>query len=265
MGTQNDQEKEASAESAGEGVTTSSSENEVKKEETGTSGPILLFFIIGLAVSLILGWIVFPKLLYSQKKQPIDFNHVLHMAEVEEGCESCHYFREDGSFAGVPKLDTCIECHEEVQGEDPQEAKFVEEYVEKGKEVPWLIYSKQPDCVFFSHAAHVKMAKMDCAVCHGQIEESESLKIYEENRITGYSRDIWGKNIAGFRKNTWDRMKMDDCAECHAKETEITESAQSNVYRVFMEMVAIPFPKSTDTGRNSSVQTEKDACFVCHK
>ena len=35
------------------------------------------------------------------------------------------------------------------------------------------------------------------------IGESESLKIYEENRITGYSRDIWGKSIGGFKKNTW--------------------------------------------------------------
>ena len=78
-----------------------------------------------------------------------------------------------------------------------------------------MIYSRQPDCVFFSHAAHVKGAEMDCVTCHGHIGESESLKVYEENRITGYSRDIWGKSIGGFKKNTWDRMKMDDCAECH--------------------------------------------------
>jgi hypothetical protein len=265
MGTQNDQEKEVSAESTSDGVTTSSPENEIKNEGSGTGGPILLFFIIGLAASLILGWIIFPKLLYSQKKQPIDFNHVLHVAEVEESCESCHYFREDGSFTGVPELENCIDCHEETQGEDPDEAKLVEEYIQKGKEVPWMIYSRQPDSVFFSHAAHVKMGKIDCVACHGPIGESENLRVYEENRITGYSRDIWGKNIAGFKRNTWDRMKMDDCAECHAKETVMTEYAKSNIDRMFMEVMSIPFPKSKETGRKSSVQTEKDACFVCHK
>ena len=240
-----------------------STQNEEAKDVSVDS--ILLFFIIGLAVSLILGWIVFPKLLYSQKKQPIDFNHVLHVAEVEEGCESCHYFREDGSFAGIPELETCIDCHEEAQGEDPDEVKLVEKYIQKGKEVPWMIYSRQPDCVFFSHAAHVKMGKIDCVICHGPIGESENLRVYEENRITGYSRDIWGKNIAGFKRNTWDRMKMDDCAECHAKETVMTEYAKSNIDRMFMEVMSIPFPKSKETGRKSSVQTEKDACFVCHK
>jgi hypothetical protein len=200
-------------------------------------GPcILLFFLIGLALSLIVGWVVFPKVLYSQKSQPFDFNHVLHLEQVD-GCESCHFFRDDGTFAGVPRLEQCIDCHEEAMGESEEEAVFVEQYVYKGHEVPWLIYARQPDCVFFSHAAHINGAKLDCAVCHGDIGQSESLKPYEENRITGYSRDIWGHNIAGLKRNTWDRMKMDDCAECH-KEAGI---------------------------HDSSVQTGRDACFVCHK
>ncbi|MBN1932372.1 MAG: cytochrome c3 family protein [Desulfobacterales bacterium] len=208
-----------------------------KGQEDGVRGFIILFFIIGLFASLIVGWMIFPSLLYSKKKQPIDFNHVLHVEAVDQGCESCHYIREDGSFSGVPKLAQCVDCHEEVQGEDPEEAKFVNEYVAEGKEVPWLVYSRQPDCVFFSHVTHTKMAEMDCATCHGAIGESEHSKIYEQNRISGYSRDIWGKNIAGFKKNTWDRMKMDDCSECHVK----------------------------NHVRQASVQTKKGGCFVCHK
>jgi hypothetical protein len=43
------------------------------------------------------------------------------------------------------------------------------------------------------------------------------LPVYQQNRITGYSRNIWGYRISGLKKNTWDRMKMDDCAECHKK------------------------------------------------
>ncbi|UCD82049.1 MAG: cytochrome c3 family protein [Desulfobacterales bacterium] len=203
----------------------------------GAAGPITLFFILGLAASLVLGWVIFPQLLYSEKEQPIQFNHVLHNEMVDDGCESCHFFREDGTYSGVPKLAQCIDCHEEVQGESPEEEKFVTQYVQKEREVPWLVYSRQPDCVFFSHAAHVKLGKMDCATCHGPIGESETLKAYEANRITAISRDIWGRNIAGFKKNTWDRMKMDDCSECHQRE---------NV-------------------NQNSVQTQKGGCFVCHK
>jgi len=207
------------------------------EKEDGAGGPIILFFILGLIASLLIGWVAFPPLLYSQKKQPVDFNHALHNGLVDNGCESCHFFREDGTYSGVPKLAQCIECHEEANSEDPEEIKFVEEYVKKEREVPWLVYSRQPACVFFSHAAHVKTAQMDCVTCHGPIGESESLKPYQQNRITGYSRDIWGENILGVKRNSWDRMKMDDCAECHA----------------------------TSGVSAGSVQTQKDGCLVCHK
>ena len=115
----------------------------------------------------------FPSSSTPRKQQPLDFNHALHVEEVDEGCESCHFFREDGSFSGIPKLAQCTECHEEPMGETEDEAIFVEQYVAKEREVPWLSYSRQPDCVFFSHAAHVIGAKMDCVTCHGHIGESE--------------------------------------------------------------------------------------------
>jgi len=229
MSTLDDQTKEVTE--------TSSPAKEESSEENASGGFIILFFIIGLIASLIVGWIIFPKLLYSKKSQPIDFNHEIHMDLVEDGCESCHFFREDGSYSGVPKLAQCVDCHEEVQGESENEALFVAEYVEKQREVPWLVYSRQPDCVFFSHVIHVKTAGLDCVQCHGHVGESTNMKPYEENRITGYSRDIWGKNMLGYKKNPWDRMKMDDCADCH-KEMHNPQS---------------------------SVQTKKDACFVCHK
>ena len=184
-----------------------------------------------------LGWVVFPKLLYSQKKQPIDFNHALHVEEVAEGCQSCHSFRSDGTFSGIPRLEDCRECHQEILGDSAEEAKFVEMYVQNDREVPWLVYAQQPDCVFFSHVAHVKLGNMDCTDCHGHIGESEHARIYEENRITGYSRDIWGRSMMGFKKNSWDRMKMNDCAACHRR---------LNV-------------------NQGSVQTQKGGCFVCHQ
>jgi len=206
------------------------------EKEDGAGGPIILFFILGLVASLLIGWVAFPPLLYSKKKQPVDFNHALHNGLVDNGCESCHFFRDDGSYSGVPKLAQCVDCHEEVNGDDPEEIRFVEEYVKQEREVPWLVYARQPACVFFSHAAHVKAGGMDCVTCHGHIGESESLKVYQENRITGYSRDIWGENMLGLKRNSWDRMKMDDCAECHA---------EANLAA-------------------GSVQTHKDGCLVCH-
>lgn len=259
MSTLDDKAKEASTEAVGEVETVSPPKE--KKQDNDPWGYIILFFIIGFAASLVIGWGIFPKLLYSQKKQPIDFNHVVHVAAVEEGCESCHFFREDGSFSGVPKLAQCVDCHEEVQGENPNEVRFVEEYVAKGQEVPWLIYSKQPDCVFFSHIAHVKMGKIECDTCHGHIGESTHSRVYEENRFTGYSRDIWGKNIAGLKKNTWDRMKMDDCAECHAENKAVPKVVETLPWPI--NWAPRPYEKATSS--QVRAQIDKDACFVCHK
>lgn len=201
----------------------------------------LAYFLAGLLPALFVGWILFPVALYSEQAQPINFNHVIHSdEEITEGdtelerCMSCHGFREDGSFVGVPKLEKCMECHDDPDfalGEDPEEEKFLKEYVATKKEVPWLVYSRQPDCVYFSHIAHVKMGKMECRTCHGEHGYREKPAVYQENRLTGISRDIWGKNIAGIKFNTWDAMKMDDCAKCHTKEG----------------------------------LEENNACFVCHK
>ncbi|MDY6882119.1 MAG: menaquinone reductase multiheme cytochrome c subunit QrcA [Thermodesulfobacteriota bacterium] len=203
-----------------------------------------LFLLAGLIPSLIIGWIIFPMVLYSSQPQPINFNHAIHLdEEIVEGIEGdteserclyCHEFRNDGTFAGIPKLDKCSECHDDPEsplGETQAEAEFLERYVADGNEIAWLSYYKQPDCVYFSHIAHVKMGEIECGTCHGNHENSEKLPVYKENRLTGYSIAIWGENIAGYKTNTWDRMKMDDCAECHTK----------------------------------MGHEENNACFVCHK
>jgi len=211
------------------------------------SNPIrsgLIYFLAGLVPALFVGWVIFPIVLYSSQVQPLNFSHVIHLdpekvdgieGETElEKCLYCHSFRDDGTFAGIPRLEMCTECHDDPEsplGESSEEVKFLNGYVESEKEIPWLSYSRQPDCVYFSHIAHVKMGNLDCQTCHGDHAKTDQLPVYKKNRITGYSKNIWGKNILGYKRNTWDRMKMDDCAECHTKK-----------------------------GRE-----ENNACFVCHK
>ncbi|NQT56181.1 MAG: cytochrome c3 family protein [Desulfobacteraceae bacterium] len=191
---------------------------------------VWIFFLAGVIGSLILGWIIFPFVLYSNQPQPINFNHALHLnpEKVEgiegdtelERCLFCHELRDDGSFVGIPRLTKCTECHDDPEsplGNTREEKEFLIKYVAPDNEIPWLSYSRQPDCVYFSHIAHVKMGELACKTCHGDHANTERLPAYQENILTGYSINIWGKNIAGYKTNTWDRMKMDDCAECHTK------------------------------------------------
>jgi len=204
----------------------------------------LIYFLAGLVPALIVGWILFPMALYSEEQQPINFSHSIHtdpdIMEALEGtgeqerCLYCHGFREDGTFVGIPRLAKCMECHDDPElpwGETPEEEKFLRQYVAKNKEVPWLAYFKQPDNVYFSHIAMVKMGEEKCETCHGDHGQRDELPPFKRNRLSGYSINIWGTNIAGFKRNTWDSMKMDDCADCH-----------------------------TEKGKE-----ENNACFVCHK
>ena len=176
----------------------------------------------GVLVGLALGWLVFPAVLYTSDAQPLHFSHKTHTGEqVGMTCDMCHEFGEDGSFKGVPATAKCAECHSSPIGTTEAEKRLVEEFITPGKDIPWKIYSRQPDNAFFPHAPHVTAGQIACAECHGPHGESDQLRPYQENRITGYSRDIWGRNIAGVNAEAWEGMKMDRCVECHQRRNRV--------------------------------------------
>jgi hypothetical protein len=133
-------------------------------------------------------------------------------------CADCHAFGDNGRYAGVPKLDNCAMCHEQAVGETAIEKAFVEQFVTPKRELDWHVYSRQPMNVRFPHAIHVKSAKkLTCEDCHGDHGTTDKLRPYQQNRISGYSRDIWGGNIARIGLKAGEGMKMSDCESCHAK------------------------------------------------
>jgi hypothetical protein len=176
--------------------------------------PLLMGFVVMLAM----GWWVFPLLLYTSEAQPAQFSHKVHAGEqVGLPCESCHEFAEDGQFKGIPSVLKCAECHSSQLGTTEGERILVEEFVTPNKEIPWKVYSRQPDNAYFPHGPHVKLAALSCEGCHGSHGESTHLRVFQANRISGYSRDIWGPSISGIPSNTWEGMKMDRCVRCHAE------------------------------------------------
>ena len=175
-----------------------------------------LFFLAGLAPALGAGWLAFPSLLYRRVEQPLSFSHRTHAGEKGGmACSDCHSIGADGRFAGIPRLEKCVGCHAQAVGTTSAEKLFVDEYVAKGKEVPWLVYSRQPENVYFPHADHVAKGKLGCETCHGPHGSTDRLRPFEVNRISGYSRDIWGPSIARVGRRSWEGMKMTDCIRCH--------------------------------------------------
>ncbi|MGA3085428.1 MAG: cytochrome c3 family protein, partial [Thermodesulfobacteriota bacterium] len=64
-------------------------------------------------------------------------------------------------------------------------------------------YSKQPDNIFFSHAAHVKVAKLECKACHKSVGgRTEKNPTYRSKWISGYAPEV---------------MSMKTCEACHEK------------------------------------------------
>ena len=179
--------------------------------------PGIAWFMGGFAAMLAAGWAGLPALLYSRTAQPLQFNHLVHTdkAKGNMACQDCHAIREDGSFAGIPRIESCAACHTEPVGSTANEKQFIAGYVKQNREVPWLVYSRQPVNARFSHAIHVTRGKLACETCHGGHGRSERLRDYEQNRISGYSRDIWGRNIARAGLDPGDGMKMTDCESCH--------------------------------------------------
>jgi hypothetical protein len=177
----------------------------------------LLAFAAGLAAAVAVGWAALPTLLYARAEQPLRFSHRTHTSEkVGSECDDCHAFSADGRFAGVPRLEACAGCHAEAQGASAEEKRLVEEYVKPGKEIPWLVYARQPEHVFFPHAEHVKRAGLACEECHGGHGQTDALRPFESDRVTGESRDVWGPSMSRLRNPRGQGMKMSDCEACHA-------------------------------------------------
>ena len=181
-----------------------------------TRGTIL--FSAGVLCSLAAGWIGLPYALYERKAQPVNFSHKVHTGD-KGGmkCEDCHALRDDGLFAGIPAMEKCSGCHTAPLGDTPAEKQFVKDFVTPNRSIQWAVYARQPQNVYFPHAPHVKLAKLKCEECHGPHGTTDTLRPYQEDRITGYSRDLWGRTTQRVAFKTERGMRMDDCIDCHRK------------------------------------------------
>jgi hypothetical protein len=176
-------------------------------------------FLAGALAALGAGWVGFPHAIYKSRPQPVDFSHKVHADKAGTKCEDCHAFREDGTFAGIPSLSTCAACHAAPMGTTVAEKNFIDRYVTPNREPDWASYAQQPENVFFSHITHVKLGQLKCEQCHGDQGASDKLRPYQVDRISGYSRDIWGPTLFQSKAaGTVPGMKMDDCVDCHRKQ-----------------------------------------------
>lgn len=126
-----------------------------------------------------------------QPEQPISYSHRLHAGYLNIDCQYCHTGVEESRHATLPPLQTCMNCHNLVQGSTEQAKENIQKLINawdggNGDGVKWKRVHNNPDFVYFNHMTHVRIAHyvddngqhrkdekgnpvkgIDCEVCHG--------------------------------------------------------------------------------------------------
>lgn len=132
---------------------------------------VLCFAVLGGAVSLAMPYYFTPK--YTrvgyQPQQPINFPHDLHVAQLGMDCRYCHSFVEVAAHSNVPTTQVCMNCHSQVQRENPRLASLRDSWA-TGRPIPWVQIHKTPDYAYFNHSVHVNRG-VSCVSCHGKVNK----------------------------------------------------------------------------------------------
>ena len=143
-----------------------------------------------------------------QPLQPIYYSHKVHAGINQINCLYCHAGAEKSKHAMIPSTNICMNCHKQINeytgekdhelvtaegnkvngtdqikmlyryaGWDPATKKYI---LDKNgnidaKPIQWVKIHNLPDHVYFNHSQHVKVGKIQCQRCHGQIQEMDEV------------------------------------------------------------------------------------------
>jgi hypothetical protein len=173
-----------------------------------------------------------------QPDQPIKFSHKVHALDNQIDCMYCHHTVTESKTANFPSTELCMNCHIVVR-EGTHSGRFeIDKLVqahEESRSIEWIRIHELPDHVFFSHAQHVGVGKLDCAQCHGPVEEMHivrqhsdlsmgwCLECHRETKVDFVDNDYY-KTFEAFHEELKKGMRdsvvaadigANDCQKCH--------------------------------------------------
>lgn len=175
---------------------------------------------------------------YYQPDQPIAFSHKVHAEQNKIDCKYCHFTADKSMHAGIPPVETCMNCHSQVKkGKKTGTEEIAKIYaaIENNKPIEWVKVHNLPDHVYFNHAQHVNVGKIDCQECHGEVQKMD--EIIQVNDLS-----------------------MGWCIECHR--TQSVQFASNKFYEQYTKL----HQKMKD-GEMTSVTVQDiggDECQKCH-
>ncbi len=135
-----------------------------------------------------------------QPIQPIYYSHKVHAGVNQISCLYCHGGAQDSKHANIPSVNVCMNCHKainEYKGEPiiredgttvnaNDEIKKLYQYAgwnpdtktydKPGHPIAWVRIHNLPDFVYFNHSQHVKVGRVACQTCHGEIQNMNQVR-----------------------------------------------------------------------------------------
>ena len=102
-----------------------------------------------------------------QPVQPVPFPHDLHVTQLGMDCRYCHNAVEVAAHSNVPDTQVCMNCHTQVQKENPK-LQPVRDSWASGQPISWVQIHRTPDYAYYNHSAHVNRG-ISCYTCHGEV------------------------------------------------------------------------------------------------
>ena len=167
-----------------------------------------------LVTVLSVGWFVQPDR-FSRgyaPDQPIPFSHRLHAGTLLISCLYCHSSATRSRVAGVPAVETCMNCHRVTKADSPAIVRLARIYA-SGAALPWRRVHDLPDHVAFDHRPHVN-AGIACQTCHGEVQTMDVLARRMSMRMSsclGCHRDPHAALPAGSAIS----RGAENCGACH--------------------------------------------------
>jgi len=168
--------------------------------------PVLVFITILVVISALTA-VLGSKNAQAQTVQPIAFDHSVHVEDVGVPCLYCHSNAQRGQSAGLPTLEKCQGCHNQIDPGDSQALQDLARYAEGNQPIKWVPVALQPDFVYFSHRPHIN-AGLNCESCHGEVGQMTVAQPQGDQNMgwcLSCHKELAPENF----------VKLSDCATCH--------------------------------------------------
>lgn len=139
-----------------------------------------------------------------QPIQPIYYSHKVHAGVNQISCLYCHGGAQDSRHALIPSVNVCMNCHKAIK--DYKGAPIIRDdgttvnanaeiqklyqyagwnpdtrtYDKPGKPIAWIRIHSLPKFVYFNHSQHVKVGRVACQTCHGEIQNMNEVKQFAD-------------------------------------------------------------------------------------